>query len=122
MINVVNDRLQVEQPPNGWPINAKSEWQEYYNDPKIAFRSSIWIGWLPGMTPGLPVLHPNQSCRVEMFFWATQNDARPALIADNLGSNIYHAFQHKEGKIVAPNLHFNVKDTVSNGAEWSIIR
>ena len=25
MINVVNDRLQVENPPNGWPITAESE-------------------------------------------------------------------------------------------------
>ena len=29
MINVVNDRLQVENPPNGWPITAESGWQEY---------------------------------------------------------------------------------------------
>ena len=26
MINVVNDRLQVEHPPNGWPITAESGW------------------------------------------------------------------------------------------------
>ena len=24
MINVVNDRLQVENPPNGWPITVES--------------------------------------------------------------------------------------------------
>ena len=30
MINVVNDRLQVEHPPNGWPINAESGWQELW--------------------------------------------------------------------------------------------
>ena len=31
MINVVNDRLQAENPPNGWPITAESGWQEYHN-------------------------------------------------------------------------------------------
>ena len=31
MIEVVNDRLRVEHPPNGWPITAESGWQEYHN-------------------------------------------------------------------------------------------
>ena len=30
MINVVNDRLQLQNPPNGWPITAESGWQEYH--------------------------------------------------------------------------------------------
>ena len=37
MINVVNDRLSVEHPPNGWPINAESGWQEYHNKAEQTF-------------------------------------------------------------------------------------
>ena len=37
MINVVNDRLRVEHPPNGWPINAESGWQEYQHKAEQIF-------------------------------------------------------------------------------------
>ena len=40
MINVVNDRLQVENPPNGWPI-AESGWQEYHNKVDQTFEEIV---------------------------------------------------------------------------------
>ena len=39
MINVVNDRLRVEHPPNGWRINAESGWQEYHNKAEQTFEA-----------------------------------------------------------------------------------
>ena len=41
MINVVNDRLQVENPPNGWPITAESGWQEYHNKVNQTFEEIV---------------------------------------------------------------------------------
>ena len=41
MINVVNDRLQVENPPNGWPITAESGWQEYHNKADQTFEEIV---------------------------------------------------------------------------------
>ena len=41
MINVVNDRLRVEHPPNGWPINAESGWQEYHNKAEKTFEEIV---------------------------------------------------------------------------------
>ena len=41
MINVVNDRLQVENPPNGWPITAESGWQEYHNKVDQTFEEIV---------------------------------------------------------------------------------
>ena len=41
MINVVNDRLRVEHPPNGWPINAESGWQEYHNKAEQTFEAIV---------------------------------------------------------------------------------
>ena len=41
MINVVNDWLRVEQPPNGWPINAESGWQEYHNKAEQTFGAIV---------------------------------------------------------------------------------
>ena len=41
MINVVNDRPRVEQPPNGWPINAESGWQEYHNKADQTFGAIV---------------------------------------------------------------------------------
>ena len=41
MIKVVNDRLQVENPPNGWPITAESGWQEYYNKADQTFEEIV---------------------------------------------------------------------------------
>ena len=41
MINVVNDRLRVEHPPNGWPINAESGWQEYHNKAEKTFKEIV---------------------------------------------------------------------------------
>ena len=41
MINVVNDRLQEENPPNGWPITAESGWQEYYNKVDQTFEEIV---------------------------------------------------------------------------------
>ena len=41
MINVFNDRLRVEQPPNGWPINAESGWQEYHNKAEQTFEAIV---------------------------------------------------------------------------------
>ena len=41
MINVVNDRLSVENPPNGWPITAESGWQEYHNKVNQTFEEIV---------------------------------------------------------------------------------
>ena len=41
MINVVNDRLQVENPSNGWPITAESGWQEYHNKVDQTFEEIV---------------------------------------------------------------------------------
>ena len=41
MIKVVNDQLRVEQPPNGWPINAESGWQEYHNKAEQTFKAIV---------------------------------------------------------------------------------
>ena len=41
MINVVNDRLRAEQPPNGWPLNAESGWQEYHNKAEQTFGAIV---------------------------------------------------------------------------------
>ena len=41
MLNVVNDRLQVENPPNGWPITAESGWQEYHNKADQTFEEIV---------------------------------------------------------------------------------
>ena len=41
MINVVNDRPQVENPSNGWPITAESGWQEYYNKVDQTFEEIV---------------------------------------------------------------------------------
>ena len=41
MINVVNDRLRVEHPPNGRPINAESGWQEYHNKAEQTFGAIV---------------------------------------------------------------------------------
>ena len=41
MINVVNDRLQEENPPNGWPITAESGWQEYHNKVDQTFEEIV---------------------------------------------------------------------------------
>ena len=41
IINVVNDRLRVEHPPNGWPINAESGWQEYHNKAEQTFEAIV---------------------------------------------------------------------------------
>ena len=41
MINVVNDQLQVENPPNGWSITAESGWQEYHNKVDQTFEEIV---------------------------------------------------------------------------------
>ena len=41
MINVVNDRLRVEHPSNGWPINAESGWQKYHNKADKTFKEIV---------------------------------------------------------------------------------
>ena len=41
MIDVVNDRLQVENPSNGWPITAESGWQEYHNKVDQTFEEIV---------------------------------------------------------------------------------
>ena len=38
---IVNDRLKVEHPPNGWPINAESGWQEYHNKAEKTFEEIV---------------------------------------------------------------------------------
>ena len=38
---VVNDRLRVEHPPNGWPINAESGGQQYHNKADKTFAEIV---------------------------------------------------------------------------------
>ena len=38
---VVNDRLRVEHPSNGWPINAESGWQEYHSKADKTFEKIV---------------------------------------------------------------------------------
>ena len=41
MIEVVNDQLRVEHPPNGWPITAESGWREYHNKADKTFAEIV---------------------------------------------------------------------------------
>ena len=41
MIEVANDCVRVEHPPNGWPIAAESGWQEYHNKADKTFAEIV---------------------------------------------------------------------------------
>ena len=41
VIEVVNDRIRVEDPPNGWPISAETGWQEYHDKADKTFAEIV---------------------------------------------------------------------------------
>ena len=77
MINVVNDRLRVERPPNGWPINAESGWQEYRNKAEQTFEvivaelaNSLFFLRLPnGQYGPVSQLSWSEKCCTGPFNW-----------------------------------------------------